>query len=42
MRGDINNRWLFAAMGVAVQIAQGQAIRMGRSTWQVKQQVLGV
>jgi hypothetical protein len=42
MRGDVNNRWLFAAMGVAVQIAQGQAIRMGRSTWQVKQQVLGV
>lgn len=42
MRGDINNRWLFAAMGVAVQIAQGQAIRMGQSTWQVKQQVLGV
>jgi hypothetical protein len=42
MRGDVNNRWLFAAMGVAVQIAQGQAIRMGRSTWQVKQQILGV
>ena len=42
MRGDANNRWLFAAMGVAVQIAQGQAVRMGRSTWQVKQQVLGV
>ena len=42
MRGDVNNRWLFAAMGVAVQIAQGQAVRMGRSTWQVKQRVLGV
>ena len=42
MRGDVNNRWLFAAMGVAVQIAQGQALQMGGSTWQVKQLVMGV
>jgi hypothetical protein len=33
---------LFAAMGVAVQIAQEQAVRMGRSTGQVNQKVLGV
>lgn len=42
MRGDLNNRWLFAAMGVAVQIAQNQAYREGRSTWNIKSQVLGV
>ncbi len=42
MRGDANNRWLFAAMGVAVQMAQKQAVTMHQSTWQIKTAVLGV
>ncbi len=42
MRGNVNNRWLFAAMGVAMQIAQQQAVAQGRSTWNVKQAVLGL
>ncbi len=42
MHGNVNNRWLFAAMGVAVQIAQQQAVAHGRSTWNVKQAVLGL
>jgi len=42
MRGDANNRWLFGAMGIAVQIAQQQAVRSKQSTWDIKQAVLGV
>jgi hypothetical protein len=42
MRGDESNRWLFAAMGVAVQIAQHQAYRRGTSTWNIKEEVLGL
>lgn len=42
MRGDDNNRWAFAAMGVAVQMAQLKAYRRGKSTWSVKQEVLGI
>ena len=42
MRGDANNRWLFAAMGVAVQIAQREAYRHKRSTWRIKEAVLGL
>jgi hypothetical protein len=42
MRGDVNNRWVFAAMGIAVQIAQWQAWKQGRSTWDIKTEVLGV
>jgi hypothetical protein len=42
MRGDANNRWLFAAMGVAVQIAQRDAYRHKRSTWRIKDAVLGL
>lgn len=42
MRGDDNNRWLFAAMGIAVQIAQWRAYREKRSTWDIKSDVLGV
>lgn len=42
MRGDANNRWLFAAMGIAVQIAQLDAYRNKRSTWSIKSLVLGV
>jgi len=41
MRGNANNRWLFAAMGVVVQIHQYQAWQEGRSTWAIKQEVLG-
>ena len=42
MRGEKNNRWLFAAMGVAVQIAQLAAYRKNRSTWRIKDDVLGI
>ena len=46
MRGNASNRWLFAAMdmavGVAVQIAQRQAYRQKRSTWHIKEAVLGL
>jgi hypothetical protein len=42
MRGNQNNRWLFAAMGLAVQMHQLKAWRKGLSTWKIKKQVLGV
>jgi len=42
MRGDESNRWLFAAMGVAVQIAQRNAYLRGTSTWNIKEEVLGL
>lgn len=41
MRGDINNRWLIAAMGVAVQIAQLRAYRNNQSTWNIQSYLLG-
>jgi hypothetical protein len=41
MRRDCNNRWLFAAMGVAVQMHQLIAYRENRSTWNIKEEVLG-
>ena len=41
MRGNRNNRWLFAAMGVAVQLHQYRAWQAGRSPWAIKQEVLG-
>jgi hypothetical protein len=41
MRGNTNNRWLFAAMGVAVQMHQYRAWQAGRSPWAIKQEVLG-
>ena len=41
MRGAENNRWLFAAMGVAVQMQQYRAWQEGRSTWAIKTEVLG-
>jgi hypothetical protein len=40
MRGNANNRWLFAAMGVAVQTAQRIAFAL--STWKIKNLVLGI
>lgn len=42
MRGHRNNRWLFAAMGVAVQLHQARALKTHRSTWKIKQEVLGL
>jgi hypothetical protein len=42
MRGDNSNRWLFAAMGIAVQIAQWQARKKHQSVWKIKSSVLGV
>lgn len=42
MRGNENNHWVFAAMGVAVQIAQRIAYQRNQSTWIVKDLVLGV
>ena len=41
MRGDENNRWLFAAMGLAIQMHQLEAFKLGKSTWNIKEQVLG-
>ena len=41
MRGNKNNRWLFAAMGLTIQMHQLQAFKSGRSTWNIKEQVLG-
>lgn len=42
MRGNDSNRWLFAAMGIAVQMAQLHAYRNKQSTWKIKSLVLGV
>jgi len=42
MRGNDNNRWLFAAMGIAVQMSQWKAYQQRRSTWEIKSDVLGV
>lgn len=42
MRGDDSNRWLFAAMGIAVQMAQFKAYKKQQSTWDIKSEVLGV
>ena len=41
MRGDENNRWIFAAMGLTIQMHQLKAYKNGRSTWNIKEQVLG-
>src|SRR5262249_585132 len=41
MRGSENNRWLFAAMGVTVQMHQYRAWHEGRSPWAIKSKVLG-
>jgi hypothetical protein len=42
MRGNRSNRWLFAAMGIAVQMAQHQADRENKSTWKIKEEVCGL
>lgn len=41
MKGNDNNRWLFAAMGLTVQMHQLIAYRSKKSTWRIKEQVLG-
>jgi len=41
MRGDDNNRWLFAAMGLAIQMHQRRALKHKKSTWTIKSEVLG-
>ena len=41
MKGDNNNGWLFAAMRLTVQMHQLMAYRKKKSTWRIKQQVLG-
>jgi hypothetical protein len=41
MRGNKNNRWLFAAMGLTIQMHQLIAFREKRSTWCIKDEVLG-
>jgi hypothetical protein len=41
MRGNNNNRWLFAAMGLTIQMYQLNAFHEGTSTWKIKDQVLG-
>jgi len=41
MRGNANNRWLFAAMGLAVQVAQHTAWQCQQSTWNIRNLVLG-
>jgi hypothetical protein len=42
MRGHRHHRWLCAAMGVAVQRPQARALKAQRSTWKIKQEVLGL
>lgn len=42
MRGDESNRWLFATMGIAVQMAQRLAYLNQSSTWNIKDEVLGL
>jgi len=41
MWGNANNRWLFAAMGVVVQMHQDRAWQAGHSPWAIKAEVLG-
>jgi len=41
LRGQAPNRWLFAALGVVMQMHQYRAWQEGRSTWAIKQEVLG-
>jgi hypothetical protein len=41
MRGDENNRWLFAAMGLTIKMHQLEAFKPGKSNWNIKERVLG-
>jgi hypothetical protein len=42
MRGQRNNQWLFAAMGVTVLMHQARALKRQRSVWKIKQEILGL
>jgi hypothetical protein len=42
MRGHRNNRWLFAVMGVTVQMHQARALKRQRAVWKIKQEILGL
>jgi hypothetical protein len=42
MRGHRHNRWLFAAMGVTVQLHQARALKRQRSVWKITQAILGL
>jgi hypothetical protein len=42
MRGHRNNRWLFVAMGVTVQMHQARALKRQPSVWKIKQEILGL
>ena len=42
MRGHRNNRWLLAAMGVAMQLHQAKARQEERSTRKITHEVLGL
>jgi hypothetical protein len=41
MCGNNSNRSLFAAMGITVQMHQLTAFKENRSTWKIKDEVLG-
>ena len=41
MRGNRSNRWNFAAMGLTIQMHQLNAFKEKRSTWKIKDEVLG-
>lgn len=41
MKGNANNRWLFAAMGLTIQMNQLKAFCQNRSNWKIKKEVLG-
>jgi hypothetical protein len=41
MRGNNSNRWFFSAMGITVQMHQLIAYKEKRSTWKIKDEVLG-
>jgi hypothetical protein len=41
-RGHRHNRWLFAVMGVTVQMHQARALKRQRSVWKMKQEMLGL
>ena len=41
MRGNKSNRWVFAAMGLTIQMHQLTAFKEKRSTWKIKDEVLG-
>jgi len=41
MRGRKNIRWLFAAMGLTIQLHQFIAYQKGKSTCKIQEEVLG-